>query len=158
MGPAQMMENPKEVKNLGFLLGKWKSKGTMMGDDGKPQPTTGSADGAMTLGDRWVRFSTSEKMGQWGDVMGSLMVTYEPLKKKYVGVWFDSMSNNYLTMSGDLSNGKLVMTSDPYDMGEMGKMTFRITYIIKSAKEVQFKLEMDAGGSFAPVLDTTYTK
>ncbi len=80
------------------------------------------------------------------------------MKSKYVGVWFDSISTQYMTLEGNFDGAKLVLMSDPVDMGPAGKHSFRIVYEAKSAKEVTFALDMKQGEEFMNFMKITYTK
>ncbi len=152
------MKPPAELAKIEFLLGSWKSSGTFSEEDGSEGKIAGSCVGTKKLGNMWIELKTNDVMGSMGKMEGQLMLTYDPIKSKYVGVWFDSMSTQSMTLAGSFEGTKLVLLSEPVDMGPAGKQEFRITYEAKSAKEVTFALDMKMGDGYMGFMKITYNK
>jgi hypothetical protein len=99
------------------MEGTWDTMIKMAGQESK-----GSATYKMDLGGLWLA-STFE-----GDMMGEKFSgrgfdTYDAGKKKYVGVWFDSMSTTPMVMEGNYDAAKKTMTMVGEAPGMDGKMT-----------------------------------
>ena len=106
-GAAAAQELPKpgpEHKLLKKLEGTWD---TTMKVGGK-EPT-GVMTYKMELGGLWLVGSLeSDLNGQ--KFFGKGLDTYDAGKKKYVSVWFDSMSTTPMTMEGDYDKEKKTLT------------------------------------------------
>jgi hypothetical protein len=82
----------------------------------------GSVTFKMVLGGLWLSGSLESDLGGQ-KFYGQSMDTYDAGKKKYVGVWFDSMGTTPLTMEGSYDKDKKTMTMVGQGPGMDGKVT-----------------------------------
>jgi hypothetical protein len=115
---AQELPQPgPEHKKLKELEGTWDA--TMkMGD----QESKGTMVWKMDLGGLWL---VSEFEGDFGGMkfMGKGMDSYDPIKKKYVSVWVDSMSTLPVVAEGNFDKNGKTMTMTGEGPGPDGKPT-----------------------------------
>jgi hypothetical protein len=76
----------------------------------------------MELGGLWLAGSLESDLGGQ-KFYGKSMDTYDAGKKKYVGVWFDSMGTTPLMMEGTFDKDKKTMTMVGKGPGQDGKVT-----------------------------------
>jgi hypothetical protein len=154
---AQEMEPPKEMKAVEFLAGNWSGTETYLfggqKSEGKSQITSATA-----LGGHFIR--GQHKMSVEGmDMEGMHILGYSPEAKKYRAWWFDSMSNDVLEMEGDLKGNVLTMTSKPTPMPGLPKpVRMRATWTNKSAKELDFRLEIENEGKWNLMIEGHYQR
>src|SRR5262245_57868254 len=98
------------------LEGTWDTTMKMQGMESK-----GSATYKMDLGGLWL---TSKFEGDMGGekFSGRGFDTYDADKKKFVGVWFDSMSTKPMVLQGTYDKAKKTMTMVGDAPGMDGKM------------------------------------
>lgn len=151
---VRAQEFPKpgpEHEIIKLFVGNWDLTMKMQGAEIK-----GSSTYKMDLGGLWLS-STFE-----GDIFGTKffgkgMDTYDPLKKKYVSVWFDSMSTYPMVMEGDYDKAKKKMTLIGEGRGMDGKMVkHRSVSEIKNADTVEFA--MYVGDDKEPQFTITYKR
>jgi hypothetical protein len=99
------------------MEGKWDTTMTMAG-----QASKGTANYKMDLGGLWLA-STFESSMMGEKFSGRGFDTFDAGKKKYVGVWFDSMSTTPMTMEGNYDAATKTMTMIGEAPGMDGKMT-----------------------------------
>lgn len=137
---SQPNENHKVVEQM---AGSWTTLSKMAQGDGKPDhESKGTADGKMMFGGRFLQF------GQKGDFGGQPfegfgLFGYDNTKKKFTGVWTDSMSTALLPAEGDYDKAKKTLTLygeylDP--ISGTVKKGFRWVYTFKSDKEFTFEM------------------
>lgn len=156
---ADMFAPPAELKQLSFMLGDWKSDGQGMGmDPSTPMKIKGSATCKMSMG-RWYEWDTKDDMEGFGQMLGKFMVTFDPAKKKFEGIWFDSITSYSMRMHGDVKNNHLTMLSEevPNQMGE-GMTQYRISYELKAANHIEAKIDGKMGDQFVNMLTHQYKK
>src|SRR5437773_323804 len=115
---ARAQEPPKpgpEHDELKKLEGTWDTTMSMAGKDSK-----GVATYKMDLGGLWLN-STYEGEIAGGKFKGHGMDSYDTNKKKYVGVWFDSMSTSPMIMEGTFDKEKKMLTMTGEGPGMDGK-------------------------------------
>ena len=76
----------------------------------------------MDLGGLWLLGSLESEFGGM-KFQGRGMDSYDPAKKKYVGVWIDSMSTSPLVMEGTFDKEKKALTMAGEGPGMDGKPT-----------------------------------
>lgn len=117
---AAAQEAPKpgpELEVLKKLVGTWEATMNVGGGESK-----GTMVYKMDLGGIWLS-STFE--GSFGDMKftGKGFDGYDPAKKKYVGIWIDSMSTAPMTLEGSYDKDKKTMTMAGEGPGMDGKTT-----------------------------------
>ena len=118
LGSAAAQEPPKpgpEHKHLQKQVGTWDTTMKAGGMEHK-----GSVTFKMELGGLWLVGSMESDLGGQ-KFAGKSMDTYDAKKKKYVSVWFDSMSTTPLTMEGNYDKDKKTVTMVGDGVGMDGK-------------------------------------
>ena len=110
------------------------------------------------LGQFWLVNSSEHKMG--GMVMKSIqMIGYDPQKKKYVGIWADSMINHMWHYEGtvDEAGKKLTLEAEGPSMSGDGKMVkYRDAYEFKDDGTIVATASMQgADGEWTVFMDGT---
>jgi hypothetical protein len=119
--PAAVAQEPPKPGPEHAMLkkaeGTWDATVKMEGQESK-----GTMTYKMDLGGLWL---TSDYKGEFGGqkFQGKGLDTYDVGKKKYVGVWFDSMSTLPMVMEGTYDKEKKTMTMTGEGPGMDGKMT-----------------------------------
>ena len=115
---AQEMPKPgPEQELLKKMEGTWDLTMKVAGMDSK-----GSVTWKMELGGMWLTGNLeSELFGT--KFTGKSIDGYDPTKKKYVGVWVDSMSSSPMVMEGSYDKEKKTMTMSGEGPGMDGKPT-----------------------------------
>lgn len=164
---AEMMDKWMEMikpgpyhERLGRFIGKWDTETTMHGM-GAPMKTKGEAEIRWLLEGRWLLTdSRYSMMGQ--QAHGFAIQGYDNFKKKYVGMWVDSMNTALLTMSGTASRDGKVETMwglmDEPMTGEVGKHVKYVTRVIDNDKFVFEIHDLAIGGDKTMVVEIVYTR
>jgi hypothetical protein len=116
VAPAQQPAKPgPEHEHLKKLEGTWDATMKFMGQESK-----GTMTYKMELGGLWL---TSAYEGNFGGekFSGKGFDTYDAGKKKYIGIWVDSMMTVPLVMEGTWDNEKKTMTMVGDGPGPDGK-------------------------------------
>ena len=110
----------------------------------------------MDLGGLWLAGSLeSDLAGQ--KFSGRSMDTYDAKKKKYVGVWFDSMSTTPMTMEGTYDKQKKTLTVVGRGPGMDGKVTtWRSVSRMPDSDTIQ--MSMYVGDQKDPMFTMTYKR
>ena len=167
MDPQAMMEmyqklaTPSEPHKLfASLAGTWTTQTKEWMEPGKP-PTeaAGSADMKMLLGGRFLQQDfTGEMMGQPYTGMG--ITGYDNLRKKYVSIWFDTMSTGSFVMEGTGSaDGKTITLKGQHAEPGGGHMTHRAVWKIVDSNTQTFDMWGNhGGGKEMKVMEIVYTR
>jgi len=116
---AQGPEMPKPTPEHGYLkkmAGNWDATMRMKG---MPEPAKCTAKYEM-LGDFWL-LGTFEGSIMGMKFTGKDYLGYDPVKKKYVGAWIDSMSPYRINMESTYNEGTKTMTATGDGIGMEGK-------------------------------------
>ena len=92
-----------EIEMLKKLVGTWTTTMKFGMTESK-----GASTYSMALGGLWLS-SKFDSDSPFGKFEGYGMDSYDAVKKKYIGVWFDSMSTLPMSMEGDYD----AATKDP---------------------------------------------
>jgi hypothetical protein len=117
---VRAQEPPKpgpEHEQLKKLEGTWDMTMKFGGQDSK-----GTMTWKMDLGGLWLSSKCEADMGGM-KFHGHGMDSYDAGKKKYVGVWFDSMSTTPMVMEGTFDKEKKTLTMTGEGPGMDGKPT-----------------------------------
>jgi len=106
-----------EHKKLKELEGTWDCIMKMGPDESKAVATY-----KMDLGGLWL---TSDFQGEFGGVKfsGKGLDGYDPIRKKYIGLWVDSMSTSPVTTEGTYDKDGKMLTMTGEGPGPDGKLT-----------------------------------
>jgi hypothetical protein len=131
-GRAQEAAKPAaELEHLKDLVGTWDA--TMEG--GK-----GTMTYKMDLGGLWLVGDFQGEFGG-GKFSGRGFDSYDQNKKKYVGLWVDSMSTYPMVMEGNYDAAKKVLTMTGEGPGHDGKITkWKSVNEIKDKDTMVFKM------------------
>jgi hypothetical protein len=113
-------EPPKPSKEHEFLKqseGEW---ALHMGD--ASSPAVGTSKYKMAMGGLWLISDVEMKM-EGMDFTGHGLDSYDPAKKKFVGVWTDSMMTAPIIFEGELSADMKTLTCSGKGPGSDGKPT-----------------------------------
>lgn len=161
--PPPLPKPSDEHKILMEDVGTWDAtvKTFMGGPDSDPLVSKGVETNEAMFGGFWVlsRFEGSfgpakfEGRGQFG---------YDPVKKKYVGTWIDSMSTILSVLEGTYDPKTKTMTyvGDGYDPDHKAKFTQKMVTTTKDDGTRVFTLYMKFEGEpkEAKFMEITYTK
>jgi len=113
---AQPAKPGPELEKLKQLEGTWEATMKFGGSESK-----GTAVYRMDLGGMWL---VSDFKGEFGGMpfSGKGLDSYDPLTKKYVSVWVDSMSTVPMTTTGEYDKDGKVLTMTGESRGPDGKM------------------------------------
>jgi hypothetical protein len=151
---ARAQEAPKPGPEHEYLkkhLGTWDVTMKMGGMEVK-----GTVTYKMDLGGLWlVSRLESEFGGQ--KFYGHGMDSYDPAKKKYVGVWVDNMSTSPMVMEGTLDAAKKTLTMAGDGPGMDGKPTkYKGVSEWKDDDTIHFTMFM--GGGSDPAFTVVYKR
>lgn len=154
--PALMAQAPNEPgpehKKLKELEGTWDAV-MKMGD----MESKGTIVYKMELGGLWL---SSQFEGEFGGQKfgGRGLDSYDPVRKKYVSVWVDSMSTSPMMTEGNYDKDGKVMTMAGEGPGEDGKPTkYRMTTEHKDKNKLFWSMYMGEGAT-EPAFTITYTQ
>lgn len=146
----------EELKKLQFMEGKWTADlDAWMG----PEKSTMKVkiDSRWAVGGRFLIQDHEYSMGPGLTMNGLNMLTYDPQKKEWVGLWFDSSEANPMRLTGGWKGDTLTLTSGETEVTGMGKVIMRATYT-KASSGIDFLLEMKDGEKWNPMMKGTYKK
>ena len=153
-----------EHKILAADEGTWDAtiRSYMAGPDAKPTVSKGFEVNTVLPGGMWV---LSKFQGDFGGTPfeGHGQFGYDPLKKKYIGSWIDSMSPSLSILEGDYDGKSRTMTlvGDGVDPATKAKFTQKMVTTSKDDGTRVFTLYMKfegAGGDEVKFMEITYTK
>jgi hypothetical protein len=113
-------EPPKpaeEMKHLEKMTGRWDCVIKMQGSESK-----GTADYRKALRGMWISGNFNGEIAGM-PFQGRSFDGYDPLKKKYVGIWVDSMSPTPTIMEGTYDEGSKSMVMMGDGVGPDGRKT-----------------------------------
>jgi hypothetical protein len=152
-----------EHKVLAADEGTWDAtvKTFVGGPDAEPLVSRGTEVNEVMPGGLWL---LSKFEGDFGGMkfMGRGQYGYDPVKKKYVGTWIDSMSTILSVLEGEYDAGAKTMTyvGEGYDPDHKAKFTQKMVTKAKDEGTRVFTLYMKFAGQPAEVkfMEITYTK
>jgi hypothetical protein len=130
------------------VVGHWKTetKSYWENPGGEPQVTNGTAWFKLMMGGRFVmQYFQSEMKGQKFEGMG--IKGYDKVKKKYVGVWVDSMNTSMMPFEGDLDEKTGVMTEWGEAQSPIGPMKMKMVTKAIDVDNFTFTMYMAVPGS-----------
>lgn len=147
-------EGPKpgpEHKALKSREGNWET--TMKAG---PMEHKGTVTFKMELGGLWLAGTLeSELFGQ--KFTGKSLDSYDPVKKKYVSIWVDSMSTSPVNMEGNYDKEKKTLTMTGEGPGMEGKTT-KYKSISKMPDDDTIIMTMYIGDGKDPAFTVTYKR
>lgn len=113
----------QEHEFLKKMEGSWKAKTKFWMDPSQPpQESEGTMTAKMILGGRFLQ-SSYEGKTPWGDFSGIAIDGFDRIRKKYQGIWMDSMGTIMMIFEGDCAGDVRTMICDFVDpMGNDSRM------------------------------------
>jgi hypothetical protein len=135
---AQLPAKPgPEHEVLKKCVGTWDATMKMEGMESK-----GVSVYKMDLGGLWLASSFEGDIGGM-KFSGRGLDTYDSAKKKYVGLWVDSMSTSPMVMEGDYDKEKKTLTMTGEGPGMDGKpMKFKAVSVMPDDDTINFSMYM----------------
>jgi hypothetical protein len=150
--PAQQPPKPgPEHKRLKELEGTWATTMQAGGMEYK-----GAVTFKMELGGLWLTGSMASDLGGQ-KFYGKSLDTYDARKKKYVSVWFDSMSTAPLLMEGGYDAKTKTLTLAGEGPGMDGKLT-KWRSVSRRPDHDTIQLRMYVGDGKEPMFTVTYRR
>lgn len=155
---SMMPPVPPETKMLSNMVGTWDAMEKYKDPSGKEMSSKGVAKFSMTLGGRYLRMDyKSSMMGM--NMEGMLLMNYDPKIKMYRSTWYDSMSNEGMTLTGNKKgDNMMVLDSEEMDMEMGGRGKYRYTMTMVDKDKTEFKLESVKGDEVMVIFEGTYTR
>lgn len=159
-------------KKLAEFVGEWDVtlKMWMMGPDGPPTETRGTATVTAELGGRFIREVLKAEMNMPDMATGEMkkinyegqgLTGFDNFRNMYVGSWADNMNTHLLSMTGMADPaGKVIRMYGEMDeppMNVIGRTVKYVTRIIDPDKHVLEIFDLHAGENFK-VLEIMYTR
>lgn len=149
---------PKEFKKVAFFGSKWSGTEKMPGM-GVDKPVKATMNGKVVLGAKYAETFHTADMGKMGKMEGLHLISYDPLKKKYIAFWFDSSMPGVMEMAGDFQGNKLIMVSKPTEVpGMPAPLIMKATWELKGTKNLTFLLESKEGDKWVPMIQGNFKK
>ena len=156
---AQMPGPVKEHQKLTDMVGVFDAALDYTDMNGKPAKSTGVSIRKQPMGPFWVmdRFQ-AQMMGQ--NFMGHGTTGYDPLKKKYVGTWCDSMTPSLMVIEGNFDKTGKILTMTGKGPGMDGKpVTHRLVTTFKDKNTQVFEMFVPGSdGKEMKMMTITYTR
>jgi hypothetical protein len=151
---AQQPKPAPEMDKLKTMVGTWDALVKTDGGDSKS-----TAVYKVDLGGMWV---SSDFTGEFGGMKfhGKGMDTYDPVKKKYVSVWMDSMSTSPMILEGTFDKDGKVLTMTGEGPGHDGKPAkFKSISSMKDKDSMTFTMFiLDKDGKEQKMMTIDYTR
>jgi hypothetical protein len=154
LGAQPPMPKPgPEHEKLKAFVGDWDVTVVMMGQESKAAATY-----KLDLGGFWLREEFQGAfLGQKFEGRGA--VGYDPIKKKYVGAWIDSMSPSLFVMEGGFSPDGKTFTETGEGPGQDGKLQkMKNVYEFKDKDTFVFTMYQIADGKDQEMFKLTYRR
>jgi hypothetical protein len=152
--PAWSQEMPKpgpEHLVLKAMVGTWESTMKFGGRE-----TKGTMTYKMELGGMWLAGSLKSEL--FGTAfLGTSLDSYNPIKKKYVSIWVDSMSTAPVIMEGTFDKEKKTMSMAGEGPGMDGK-TIKYKSLTKIPDTDTMEMTMYMGDAKEPAFSVTYKR
>jgi len=150
--PAAPDKEP--LDSLAFMKGDWAGK-QEFNNQGGPAMVGGATDKIeVGIAGRYLCEMLSTTLPGRKPTDTRHFISYDKESGKYTAWWFNDTSTRPTALTGDLTAGKLVLTSDPSAQGPV----LRATYESLSSDKLTFLLEMKTGESWTKLFLTTYSR
>jgi Protein of unknown function (DUF1579) len=163
---AQESPVPKptpEHERLALDVGTWDAtiKSWMQGPGSEPSVSKGVEIAKLMPGGLWV---LSEFHGKFGEAAfhGQGQTGYDPVKKKYIGTWVDSMSPSIMMMEGDFDPQTNTLTMYSKGVDPAGKPYDAKMVDVHKGKDTRiFSMSMksdETRGEYVKMMEISYVK
>jgi len=138
------------------LVGKFKLTGTADDMQGGKVKMTGTVEGKMVVGGKWLEHDISMKMGD-APAYGKMTVGYDEATKSYVSSWIDNTAAVFITAKGKREGNTVTMISDELEVMGM-KMKIKVIITFKDKDTFTEVIQADMGQGFKTMEDLTCTR
>lgn len=104
----------------------------MAGEDGKPVTSTGTSVRKSPLGGFWL-IDNFQATLMGAPFRGQGTTGYDPVKKKYVGTWVDSMTPSLMIIEGNYDKTGKILTMEGMGLGYDGQPA--LTRLVTTEKD-----------------------
>ncbi len=148
----------REHEYLKRFEGSWKAKTKFwMAPNTPPQESEGTMTSKLILGGRFIQ-ANYEGQTPWGEFSGMAIDGFDRIRKKYTGIWMDSMGTIMMVFEGDLKGDVRTMTCDYIDpTGKPSKMKGVTTIVSENEHKYESWAEAPNGDSFQN-MEMIYTR
>jgi hypothetical protein len=148
-----------EHERLAKMAGKWKADVQFWHGPGEPETSLGVAEFKPILGGRYMEeIFNGEADGQPFEGRG--ISGYDNIKKKYIGLWMDSMSTSVLMTEGEWNDAEKAVVSHADSVDPLGNK-WHIRSVAREEgdnKQVYEMYKTGADGKEFKNLQVTYTR
>jgi hypothetical protein len=150
---AQDMSSPKQVTDLGWMVGKWSGSGKMAFGG---QETAMTTTMTVSFDGQFLKLVSTDASSQYKATKTS-MIGWDAAKSQYVSYSFINFAPTARIAHGKMDAGKLVMVSDPWEAEGM-TMVLRETMSKLSDTKCGLILEFKNGDKWDKSMDYVLTK
>ena len=153
VGMAQELAPPKEITDLGWMVGTWSGSGKIaFGGTETPIETkmTVSLDG------QFLKAVSSDKSNGF-TLLKTTMISWDVSKHEYVSYSFTNIGATARVENRKFEDGKLVMVSDPWESEGM-KSVIRESLWKVSSKKFGLSMEFKFGEKWVKGLEMVLSK
>jgi len=148
-----------EHKKLSKQVGTWNAELEYMDMDGTPMKSSGISVRKQPLGSYWLIDNfQANVMGQ--RFRGQGTTGYDPLKKKYVGTWVDSMTPSMMVIEGNYDETGKILTMEGMGVDNAGRPAkTRLVTTMSDKDTYVFEMHIQGeDGKFAKTMTITYKR
>jgi len=153
MTPGKMHEHFKSQ------VGDWTyvSKFWMNPESKKPMVTKGTSKAETIFGGRYLKMS-HEGMMMGMPFKGFGLTGYDNAKKVYQSIWIDNMGTGIMYMTGNMQDGKMVLTGSAPDPASGHDITMKDVTTIIDKDHFMFEMYVVTPKGDVKTMEITYTR
>ncbi len=148
----------KEHEYLKRLEGTWQAKTKFwMAPNTPPQESEGAMTGKLIMDGRFIQ-ANYEGMTPWGQFSGMAIDGFDRIRKKYTGIWMDSMGTMMMVFEGDVEGDVRTMISNYIEpTGNPGQMKGVTTIVSENEHKYESWAKTPDGEMFQN-MEIVYTR
>jgi len=150
--PAQ--QTPSPLDRLAFMVGDWSGKQNFNNPGGPAMVGDATDRIEIGIGGKYLCETLSTSMPGRKPTDTRHFISYDKESSTYNAWWFNDTGTRPTEFTGELSENKLVLTSNSSGPGPV----LRATYESPSKTTLTFLLEMKQGDTWTRLFLTTYTR
>ena len=151
-GPSPAQANPFD--QLSFMRGDWTGKQDFNNEGGPAMVGNATDRIDLCIAGKYLCEILSTTLPGRKPTDTRHFISYDKQSGKYTAWWFNDTSTRPSDFTGDLTGGKLVLTSNPSGPGPL----MRATYESPRVDTLTFMLEMKIGDTWTKLFVSTYSK
>ncbi|MBL8088347.1 MAG: hypothetical protein JNM85_09815 [Chthonomonas sp.] len=150
---AEDLTAPKEIKDLGWMIGTWSAE-TKIKFGAKETKIASSM--IVSYDGMFLKAVATDKSDDF-TLTKTTMTSWDAAQSQYVSYAFTNIAPTARIARGTMIEGKLVLTSDPWEAEGM-KTAIRETMWKVSEKKIGLKMEMQVKDKWVTGMDLVMTK